>query len=538
MAKIFTPTLSVVSAGLLKNQGFSIPAELPLAANNFASLGLPTAISTLNELGPGPEVKEALASIPNYLTGIVPYSSRSSVPEELHQEFNFDNLISDIVFQANKIFSNGVSGLTSILPAAHSFCENSFNVLGSFKAIGDANFEDFGLTIENYNDVVTNGVGSQYINLAGGITSQSFRSMMRQVGNFGTMFDISRLDMLDDPRVLCQNLLNQGFYLIVDALANKGIDPAELFDTDKKLVLESLKSINGKNLSSIVSITNFSSHHPLFSLADVLDASRIFDSAALAAAGGSLKELSRRLSNIGGNFDSFKDLSDTYLSIESVNLPNLTSLSSVGPQSIFGNSFPELGSGVGQFDNPTVYDLLGSASRSKYISKINQLISIHSQIISTTAGQALIESIVAAGSDPTSVNSAVAIIGARDNLLNSQPVQNINQEYQAIFDGMFNDLLTERRNLSLAGIDLPAPSNNLQGLTSFVLELHRAYDDPFGLSYGNFIKELVTNDVYGDSILGAMAEGRNIALLNEKGVPNYTGIDPVSYAMSISRKPC
>lgn len=531
MAKIFTPIQSIVSSGLIKNQGFSIPQNLVSAVDDFNSLGIPTSVIAILQSGPDQTVIDALKSLPGCLTGMATQDLIDLVPEELNESFDFGNVITDVSTQASSIFINGTKGLTDILPAVESFCINSFNLLGTFRAMQESSYDDFGITIANYSDIVTGGVSSQFNDTLDGLSSQGFFAMIDQLGNFGTMFDITRLSQLDDPRVLCQNLLDQGFYQVHDALVEKQIESSEIFDVNPVLVIEALKTVTGIDLVNIVSVTKFKSHQVLFSLADVLDAERIFDSVALTAAGGSLKSLAKKLSNIGGNFDSFADLRNTYLSIKTTNIPNLLSLttpSSDGTNPLFGE-FDELGKGNGVYGNPTVYDVIGSLSGKDYVEKINQLILLHNSISSSSQVQNLISAIDS--------SDAAAIVTAKEALENSNLNSDIQQK-ELIFKELFNNLLNERFNLYVAGINLNDSEGTLSGIVSFVQDLHQIYHDPMGLRYGEFIESIVSQDLYGESILASIAEGNNIAVLNNKGIPSYTGLDPIDLRMKLMAKPC
>lgn len=540
MAKIFTPLQSVVSVGLLKNQGLSTTTQLAESVNNFNSLAIPTASADLLAAGPSQEVLTSLLSLPGCLTGIVSPESRETVPDDISSLFNFDSLMSDVLSQSQQISSIDVKGIIDIMSAAEGFCVNSFNMLGTFRAMQDTSYDDFGVTIRNYNDIMTGGVTSQFGDNIDDIDSQGFRSLMEQMSKFGSMYDVTQLSRLDDPRVLVQNLLNQGFYQISDALAEKGIETTDIFEVSPQLMQEVLKSISGPDLVNIVSVTKFNSYRPIFSLADVLNAERVFDPLALSMAGGSFKELARKLSNIGGIFDSFEDLSNTYRAIQSVNIPNLTSLltlSNQGPNNIFDDDFPELGIGSGIYGNPTIYDVIGSLSGSDYVKNINQLIDTHQNISSSIEISNLLSAIEDAVANPSNSSSALAIDNARTQLENSN-LGNTILDSQLIFQKIFDNLFNERYNSYIAGISIVDSSGTVQGLTAFVLDLHRVHQDPMGLRYREFIESLATQDTYGEAILATIAEGNNISVLNDRGIPSYTGIDPIDFQTRLINKPC
>ena len=528
MSKFFTPVQAVVAAGLLRNQGLGIPAAVTTAINGFNNTGLADACRLAIAANPTTEMYEALLTIPGCLTGMVPYSLRNTVSMPLFSTFSFDNLIADVGIQASNAMTNGTKGLTQILPAVHSYCMNSFELIGTFEKMKTTDYGDFGVTVDSYKDIVTGGVNSQYKHVVNGVSSVGYAALSNQFGNFGTMYDATDLSSLSDPRALCQNLLNQGFYLISELLTVAGIDVTSLSTSNEALVLQALANITGTELKVILTVTNFHSFKPMDNLADVLDINKVLSPAAATAAGGSFTALAKKLSNMGGKFTSFDEVKSLYSSIQDATIPSLTALPTLGPSTLFAGTTSSLGTGSGTFNNPTVYDCLGSTVGTGYIDNINSMTAIQAQVLTTTPGQQLLSAIVAAQSSPSSSAVAADIIAAA-NLIsagNTTLLANGLTAFNAVFDLLF----VERKNLANAGIVLAEATGSISGITAFVSELHSVHTDPMHLKYSDLIKQLVTTDVYGEAISAAIAEGQNIAQLNSYGIPTYTMLDPIEYA--------
>lgn len=546
MSKIFTPVQAVASAGLLQNTGLGIPGSFTSAVTAFNNCSITQACQTALAANPNSTVRDALLVVPGYLTGMVLPPLQAAVPSDITSTFNFNNLVADVQTQAQRIMSNGAIGLTDILPQVHAFCVNSFDTMGAFDSFKNLTFADFGHTINNYKDIITGGLNSQFSEVLGGTNKQitnpagdsittGYAQLVNEFSNFGTMYDVSQLSKLDDARTLCANLISQGFYFVSKALVAAGIDVSNLASADQRQVKLVLATIQGVELNSIVTVTKFMPYQPMTTLADALDASRVLSPTALGAAGSSLSALANKLVNIGGEFKSFADLKAMYSSILSVDLPYLTSMSSMAPTSLFANSYARLGTGTGPFGNPTVSDVIGSVGGVGYTANIAAMTTAQTTLANTQLGQALLAAINAVPANPTSSQVAAAIINAAANLVNStQPsIVIARADGYAAYTNTFNRLLTERKNLKLTGIDLVEAVGSNSGITAFVLDLHSIQQDPMMLQYVDMVKTLATDNVYGEAVMATILEGYNINQLISKGIQTYTKVDTVERAAQV-----
>jgi hypothetical protein len=531
MPQILTPILAVASAGILEGKGFAVPAALTTSINNYNALAITTAAQSILA-NSSTEIKTAVSTVPSCLTGIVPTSLRNTVPSNISSEFYYDNLISDVAQRAALIMSNDVLGLTTIIPRIQGACSNAFELKGMYQQMKESTFDDFGVTVGSYTDSMTGGINSQFAELIGGINNSSARAMLTQLGEFGTMFDITEPGRMYDPVVLCQNLLNQGFYLISELLTQGGISIGNLDTVDIKKLLSVLGTISGIELKAITTVTNFKSAFFIENLGQVLDATKLFSPNALVAAGGSLTALSNKLSNIGGRFSSFKDLSDTYLNTRTSPVPRLTGLGALGTNELFANAIGKIGSGTGVFANPSIYDYIGVITGEGYTDNINRLSVIQTQILATPQGAALKSAIESAVS-VAAINSATAALTGSTNPV----IVQLLAEGQTRFAAVFDRLLTERKNSKSSQIDYAEPIGSIDSVTSFVLELHNAWNDPMELKYSDFLRKMLTDDIFGEAINAGINEGYNLAMLSNKGVPTYTKLDPVAYSTVVKTRP-
>ena len=545
MTKIFTPVQAVASAGLLQNTGLGISPNFVSAVTSFNTSNLTQACQTALAANLNTTVRSALLGVPGYLTGMVTNSLKSSVPDNLTSSFNFDNLVADIRTQADRIMVNGAIGLTDILTQVNAFCVNSFDTMGAFDSYKNLTFADFGHTINSYKDIITSGLNSQYSDVVGGTNKEltvpsgkiptGYATLVDEFSNFGTMYDIRRLSNLADPRTLCSNLISQGFYFISQALVTAGVDVSNLATADLRQVNSVLAGIKGGDLNRIVTVTNFTPYKPLDTLLDAMDASRVLSPIALGAAGSSLAALSNKLVNMGGEFDSFADLSKTYASIISTDLPHLDGLTSLAPASLFANSYARLGTGVGPFGNPIISDVIGSVSGIGYTQDITAMTNAQTGILGTELGETLRTAIIAAQTNPTSSQVATNIVNATTAIANSTntAVVGFRTAGQAAYTNLFNRLLVERKNLALTGINLVESIGSNSGITAFVLDLHNIQQDPMMLQYADMVNSLALDSVYGEAIKASIIEGANINQLISKGIQSYTKVDTVERAAQV-----
>ena len=194
---------------------------------------------------------------------------------------------------------------------------------------------------------------------------------------------------------------------------------------------------------------------------------------------------------------------------------------------------------MGTFNNPTMYDLLGATTGYGYVDDMNVMSNIQTQIMANTLGQALYTAMELLKNNPTSISAMGQVTTAANNLNASVTMQPLLATGQENFVRIFNRLLKERTNLKTLKVDLTSFIGSTQSTMAFVNLLHSISDDPMKLNYADVIKKLVTSDTYGESILAAIAEGQNISLLNNKGIPSYTKLNPIAHANQVlSRLNC
>jgi hypothetical protein len=134
---------------------------------------------------------------------------------------------------------------------------------------------------------------------------------------------------------------------------------------------------------------------------------------------------------------------------------------------------------------------------------------------------------------------AATIVATRNALLLSPALSLLIQNGIDKFSELFGRLLNERKNIAVSAIQLDESSGSVQGVASFVSDLHNINKDPSNIKYADVVKSITTSDVYGEAIRACIVEGHNIAQLNDRNIPSYTKLDPVEYAtVVLSQRHC
>lgn len=517
---------AVATVGLLKNQGFAVNANLIAQTSTFANLDITQAAQDCltSTGGQITAVVQALNNVPGFLTGIVGNIQQYTDSQTIANSVDTNNIVSNISVHANTVFGSDSGTFLGVLSRSKSFAESSYDSYSTAQALSNTTVDNFGFTINNYTDILTIGVSSQF-NLAGGLGNQSFIEFARQLKNFGTLFDINNLNLLDQPYILCLNLLNQGFSSIADALLVQSIDINLIELVDKNKVLSALKTISAAELENIVRATEFKPQMPLTTLADVFDIKYILTSPAARVAGGSLGSLSNKFLNIGGKYSSFTDLSDFLLGIQyNLDVSAFDQITNLG--SLTSNITMLAGQGSGIYNNPTIDDIIGSVSGTRYIDLISNINTLQSSISSTTEGQALKNAILSAYtldvSDALGTQAANLILQRTTELISAAPTTIATGNLK--FNELVNKFVVELQNYQLIKSDLEDLAVNVDAVNTFTRDLVNVHQDPKQLGYANCIKNVVDSTIYGAAIRAAIVEGQNIAAAQQRSLQIPTGI--------------
>ncbi len=513
-----TTLLAIVASGGLAGLGLAIPAPFAAACQGFITGGVSglcqTALSAC-----GPLVQSALGSLPGGLSGIASGITASSLGE---LGINTDNVVGGCLGQAQQLFSNEVTGIMETAAAANSFCEGSYDICSALGQAQSLNLPagDLGINFKSITDTITGGI-SQITNDA--------KTFFANFEKLGTMLDPTDLAKAATPAGFAENLINQGFgEPVLAALNEVGItNVTELVAGNDALITQALDSIPKEQIAAIVEQTGFQG--TVNKLSDVLkDFKTEIDKAAVAIGTSPLVA-------------TFPELGRTLQQISQPVVPLLNAANT--DRNAWNDYFVDpaevkskVGSGSGIFGNPTLADVIGVAAGIGFTDRILNMTASQQRVLATPQGQALQTALNNAIANPGDDVANAAAITAAAAAFNNPTSETLAKEVFILnenFNGVANKIITEKRNLIAARIDITENTGSVDSLLAFVQSLHTMHEDPRALGYADFIIALTTNDVYGEAIRAAILEGKNLKLLELLGVTPNTRLDTDAYGQQV-----
>ena len=516
-----TPTGFIAASGLLKGQGLAINRELVSAVDRFTNRGISGAIKTLLTTASS-DVKTQLELAPSFLTGFFPNGVQ--VPDGVDKY----DLAGEIKKSANSLISGGIPKFALMFSQAILFASTSFTAHGELAQSKAKNFEDFGFQFNNFQDMITGGVTSQF-------NSDTISLLANEFANLGTMFDIGDLSKLWDPRSLCANLLKQGLGYVGNLkqkLVDAGIDINKLDEADIAVVNSVLSSIDENDIEIIQTTTGFTPYKPLCCLEEALQISYIF-SPKIAARMGSMKNLSDKLTNIGGNFSDAIQLAAFYGSIEIGNFPNLNKLKVPAPDQLLLDLVDKVkdthGSGSGPFNNPRITDILGTVAGIGYADDLTKSADMQEKLIANDPQVLEFFNYVKSTTNPNPVRLSELILA-----INSKSsMQNVLNTYNLKMVNSASRLTTELANRKSAKIDPATITATDSDVDNFIDQLSSIATDNLGLGLSLLITRMATNDVYGEAIVACLQETRNLNRLEAVNITVTNKMDAMTYAKQL-----
>jgi len=270
-----------------------------------------------------------------------------------------------------------------------------------------------------------------------------------------------------------------------------------------------------------------------------------------------------------GYFGSWKEMGDFLLEVDVPSQdytvtpktkwppkPSEFSQRTVITQSVAEELSTAAGTGSGEFNTPLIWDVLGASAGIPYTDVLQRLIVAYNQIPAgdlspvTSALNGLNDAVNTAidtktaiyrtesgggGDGETSVEvfdhweydtgpvtDAINIVNASvQNVPQSAPVQLCNQLWFRIQDRM----TLEHTNAAKAGIDFVNAGSD-GTLKAFAGAWSRNSTNKDSLQTYQFFANMISNDVYGDTLRACRSEAINSQLFNKKGITNNNDPDP------------
>ena len=368
-------------------------------ANTYSNVGN-VIIPILNTVG-------ATATQAQFLLDLYPSNITPACSTTIARRFGTHASMSGTIKnQVLAPFASGMAGFANIFSFTQSFATTNFDNIASVYMLKDKTYGKSGLGYTGVIDLVTGGIGNPA------------ELLSKTVAGWGTMYNITNINLLADPYVFGQNLLDHGFgvYGSLDAkLTATGLDttditrvPATQTTTTSEnstftsqsavgeielptvanvtvtntvtgnspdVVLSVYKTITGTDLQAIISATGFSTTGTnIETLADLLDFKKSIDASLLPQLKTlgiqSFSEFTRYLnSRVGqGNYKNWADLSEFLktMAVPKLNYTTTTANTAVLLPSTITTIQNLSGLGSGPFNNPVILDFLGATSGTPY----------------------------------------------------------------------------------------------------------------------------------------------------------------------------
>jgi len=516
-----TPVTLIAASGLLKGQGLSINRDLILSIDRFSNQGVTKSIK--NKISSfSVDIKKELEFAPSFLTGFFP--NGVSIPET----FNKYDLSGEIQKAANSIISGGIPKFVVMFNQATSFATTAFTIHGELSQAKTKSFDDFGFQFNNFQDLITGGVTSQF-------DSDTISLLAEEFQHLGSFFNLNDLGSISDPRSLCANLIKQGLGNVgnlLEKLTNAGVDINQLDEADVGAVNSVLSTIEEKAIEEIQAVTGLNPYKPLCCLEEALQISYLFPP-KLANRLGSLKNLSNKLANIGGNFNTAAELSNFYGSIEVGDFPNLNKLKTPSPDQLLidlvDKTKESYGSGAGPFENPRVTDILGSVAGIGYADDLLDAANIQQELLANDTDIIAFNNYIQSSNnlDKNRLAELIEIINSKpslQNILNKNNLKMINSATK---------LVNEVNNRKSAKIDPENTSATTADVDDFISQLSSIASDSFDIGTSLLITRMATDDVYGEAIVASLLETRNLNRLESVNIPVTNKMDALAYAKQL-----
>jgi len=490
---------------------------------------------------------------------------------------NVPSVIHTVSNQANLPFTYGVAGFANVFSSAYGFASGGFDTIGSIHILENKTYAGSGVGYNGIADLVTNGIGSN-----GPLLGNT-------VANWGTMYNINNMNLIGDPYVFGQNLLDQGLGSYGNLAVNltaAGLDIADITKipvsttsttqldssvtnntivgqvelptlnsvssttlvtgSSPEVVMNIYRQVTGDDLQAIVTATGIvADTTKLKTLADYLDFSKVVAIGLQPA----LAALNVRTFNDFGSYlhnkigqGSFINWAAVSKFLKSIVVPVLSNTTTSANAPILSASTINTlrsanGTGSGELGNPIMTDYFGAAAGMPYTDKINSMVSNYTKVAPTAVASALTldQAVVTwvSGYSPgdeftPEVIPSVTPVTNAVTAVNS--ALNALPNSQALLDGQ----TAQYQILNKLSVEVSAVSSaglkflptSSSMLKTFATSFIGYATDTDRFQSAQLLANLVTKDAAGDTLRAAVSENTNIRLLSSVGITSHNDASP------------
>ena len=424
-------------------------------------------------------------------------------------------------------------------------------------------FDDLGVQNKSYSDIGSGGMAGHFSALKGAPGGQ--QSGMQDMGAFittmGKGIDVAQLNDMFGPAAFVLRMRKFGMGYVGDldnnlAALNIRTDD-QVKKADYKIIRRTLDLVNTpSDVEKVITVMEIKIPKGVIikNLGDLVDSNKMLPPGLRAMApNGDMRALNGPIGNMGG---SYKDAASLGKFIGQTEIPSYPQLDAqktplttaqiealaptigygaISAPSIDGIAPPPLG--TGPIGNPTVTDLMGSASGKGYTDNYKKINAAHDSIMNSQVGQDLYNKLKliydADKTPPYHVSSGEvieldSIITEFNRAVKDDPKIKAAQAAMAasIFQGVRETSLQSR-----AGMDISSPPSiaSPNGVLGMAANLPKYGVDKQEMGFRDTFTGIADkNSIYGEALLVSLLEGRNQSRMSSVGVRDNITADPTA----------
>lgn len=424
-------------------------------------------------------------------------------------------------------------------------------------------FDDLGVQNKSYSDIGSGGMSGHFSALKGAPGGQ--QSAMQDMGAFintmGKGIDVAQLNDMFGPAAFVLRMRKFGMGYVGDldnnlAALNIRTDD-QVKKADYKIIRRTLDLVNTpSDVEKVITVMEIKVPRgvTIKNLGDLVDSNKMLPPGLRAMAPtGDMRALNGPIGNMGG---SYKDAASLGKFIGQTEIPSYPQLDAqktpltaaqiealaptigygaISAPSIDGIAPPPLG--TGPIGNPTVTDLMGSASGKGYTDNYKKINEAHDSIMNSQVGQDLynkLKLIYDADRTPPYNVSAGEVIELDSIITDFNRAVKDDPKIKAAQAAMAASIFQGVRETSLqskAGMDISSPPSiaSPNGVLGMAANLPKYGVDKQEMGFRDTFTGIADkNSIYGEALLVSLLEGRNQSRMSSVGVRDNITADPTA----------
>ena len=424
-------------------------------------------------------------------------------------------------------------------------------------------FDDLGVQNKSYSDIGSGGMSGHFGALKDAPGGQ--QAAMQDTGAFinsmGNSVDVTRLNDMFGPAAFVLRMRKFGMGYIGDLDNNlaslKIYTDEDVKKADYKIIRRTLDLVNHpSDVRTVITVMEIKVPNgvTIRNLGDLVDSNKMLPPGLRAMApNGDMRALNGPIGNMGGSYKDSASLGKfigqteipSYPQLDAQKTPLTTAqiealaptigYGAISAPSIDGIAPPPLG--TGPIGNPTVTDLMGSASGKGYTDNYKKINTAHDSIMNSQVGQDLYNKLKLIyetdktppyNVSPGEVIELDSIITEFNQAVKDDPKIKAAQAAMAasIFQGVRETSLQSQAGMDILNPPTIASPNGVLGMAA---NLPKYGVDRQEMGFRDTFTGIADkNSIYGEALLVSLLEGRNQSRMSSVGMRDNITADPTT----------